>query len=74
VGKGCRISRAIIDEDCRIPDGMVIGEDPARDAERFHVTENGVVLVTADMLRQTSLNPKDAAAAETQVESQAIAD
>ena len=51
VGKGCRITRAIIDEGCRIPDGMVIGEDPVRDAARFHVTEQGVVLVSPDMLR-----------------------
>jgi len=74
VGKGCRISRAIIDEDCRIPDGMVIGEDPVRDAERFHVTDKGVVLVTEDMLRHASVKAMDAAAAETRFESQAIPD
>ncbi|MEO8223305.1 MAG: glucose-1-phosphate adenylyltransferase [Gammaproteobacteria bacterium] len=51
VGRSCRISRSIIDEGCSIPDGMVIGEDLARDRERFHVTEQGVVLVTQDMLR-----------------------
>jgi glucose-1-phosphate adenylyltransferase len=52
VGKGCRISRAILDEGCRIPDGTVIGEDPVSDGERFHVTAQGVVLVTQDMLRR----------------------
>jgi len=51
VGKGCHISRAIIDEGCNVPDGMVIGVDAVRDRERFHVTEQGVVLVTRDMLR-----------------------
>jgi len=50
VGKDCRISHAIIDEGCLIPDGMVIGEDPAADAARFHVTQNGVSLVTRKML------------------------
>jgi hypothetical protein len=29
--------------------------DPAEDAKRFHVTEKGVVLVTADMLRRLQL-------------------
>jgi glucose-1-phosphate adenylyltransferase len=51
VGRGCRISGAIIDEGCSVPDGTVIGENAERDRERFHVTEQGVVLVTEDMLR-----------------------
>lgn len=50
VGRGCRISRAVVDEGCVIPDGTVIGEDPDLDAARFHVTPAGVVLVTPDML------------------------
>ncbi|MBK1733902.1 glucose-1-phosphate adenylyltransferase [Halorhodospira abdelmalekii] len=49
---GARIRRAIIDEGCRIPEGMVIGEDGQRDRERFHVSPGGVVLVTAEMLGQ----------------------
>ncbi len=52
IGMGCRIRHAILDEGCVIPDGMQIGVDPAEDAKRFHVTEKGVVLVTADMLRR----------------------
>ncbi|MFM1892422.1 MAG: glucose-phosphate adenylyltransferase [Pseudomonadota bacterium] len=52
VGRHCRIHRAIIDRGCRIPPGTVIGEDPAADAERFRVTPNGVVLITAPMLGQ----------------------
>ena len=52
---GCQIRGAIIDEGCEIPDGMRIGLDRrADDARRFLVTENGVVLVTADMLRRLS--------------------
>jgi glucose-1-phosphate adenylyltransferase len=50
VGKRCRIRRAILDEGCVIPDDTVIGESREADARRFHVTERGVVLVTADML------------------------
>jgi glucose-1-phosphate adenylyltransferase len=52
IGMGCQISHAILDEGCVIPDGMLIGVDPAEDAKRFHVTEKGVVLVAADMLRR----------------------
>ena len=52
IGMGCQIKGAILDEGCVIPDGMFIGVDPAEDAKRFHVTEKGVVLVTADMLRR----------------------
>jgi len=34
-----------------VPDGSHIGTDRDADRRRFHVTENGVVLVTPDMLR-----------------------
>ena len=35
---------------CRIPDGMVIGEDEQADARRFYRTPSGITLVTAAML------------------------
>ena len=52
IGRRCRIDKAVIDKGCVIEDGTVIGEDPDADAERFHVTEEGVVLVTPEMLGQ----------------------
>lgn len=53
VGRNCRIQNAIIDKGCKIPDGMIIGEDPVADRERFYVEEpSGIVLVTPDMLGQ----------------------
>jgi glucose-1-phosphate adenylyltransferase len=52
VGQDCRISRAVIDRGCCIPDGLVIGEDPEEDARRFRVTRAGVTLVTPEMLGQ----------------------
>jgi glucose-1-phosphate adenylyltransferase len=51
IGTSCVIEGAIIDEGCEIPNDMKIGVDRQEDARRFHVTEKGVVLVTADMLR-----------------------
>ena len=35
-----------------IPDNTVIGEDHAEDAKRFHISEEGVVLVTPEMMGQ----------------------
>jgi glucose-1-phosphate adenylyltransferase len=52
IGRHARVSRAVIDHGCRIPDGMVVGEDAAEDARRFHRTDNGITLITADMLRK----------------------
>ena len=52
VMRSARITRAVIDRDCSIPDGMVIGEDAAADAARFERTESGITLVTRDMLRR----------------------
>jgi glucose-1-phosphate adenylyltransferase len=50
VERGCTLKRVVIDRACVIPAGMVIGEDPVADAERFERSEGGVVLVTREML------------------------
>jgi glucose-1-phosphate adenylyltransferase len=50
VGRGARLKKVVVDQGCMIPKGMVIGEDPEEDARRFHVSSNGIVLVTAEML------------------------
>jgi glucose-1-phosphate adenylyltransferase len=50
IGTDCRITQAIIDEDCVISDGTVIGENPEEDARRFARTDGGVVLVCPHML------------------------
>jgi glucose-1-phosphate adenylyltransferase len=52
IGRGARVNRAVLDRGCVIPDGMVIGEDAAQDAERFHRSENGITLVTPSMLKK----------------------
>ena len=52
IGRDCRISRAIIDKGCVLPAGTVIGEDREADAQRFHVSPGGIVLVTPEMLDQ----------------------
>ena len=50
VGRHVRLSRAVIDSRVRIPDGLVVGEDPDLDARRFRRTEAGVCLITQAML------------------------
>lgn len=50
VGRGARLSRAILDRGVNIPPNLVIGEDAEHDAKFFRRTENGVVLVTQKMI------------------------
>jgi glucose-1-phosphate adenylyltransferase len=46
VGRHCRIRRAIIDKDVKIPQNTTIGYDPEHDRRRgFQVTEQGVIVI-----------------------------
>ena len=53
IHRHCRISHAIIDRGCVVPEGTVIGEDRKEDARRFRVTPKGITLVTPEMLGQS---------------------
>jgi len=48
IGRHCRIRHAIVDRDCHIPDGTVIGYDPAEDKRNYFVTASGLTVVTRD--------------------------
>lgn len=52
IGRNCRLKKVVFDKGCNIPEGTVIGENAAQDAERFHISPEGVVLVTPEMLGQ----------------------
>jgi glucose-1-phosphate adenylyltransferase len=52
IGRHCRITKAIIEKSCEVPEGTIIGENLAEDKKRFYVSEGGVVLVTPEMLGQ----------------------
>ena len=45
VGRHCRIRRAIIEKDVKVPEHTVIGYNLQEDAKRFRVTPNGIVVV-----------------------------
>ena len=50
IGRGARLRNVIIDRGVRIPEGLVVGEDPGVDAQRFRRTDAGVCLITQKML------------------------
>jgi len=52
IGRHCRITKAIIEKNCDVPENLVVGENRADDERRFYVSPGGVVLVTPDMLGQ----------------------
>ena len=52
VGRNVRLTKVVVDRGCRIPDGLVVGEDPAEDARRFYRSEGGVTLITPRMLEK----------------------
>lgn len=52
IARHARLKRVVVDRQCRIPEGTVVGFDPAEDRRRFHVTDAGVTLITPDMLGQ----------------------
>ena len=50
IGRHARLRRVILDSGVRIPEGLVVGEDPDFDAARFRRSENGVCLITKAMI------------------------
>jgi glucose-1-phosphate adenylyltransferase len=52
IGANSTLRNVILDNQCQVPPGTVIGADPAKDAERFEVTPGGVVVVNREMLGQ----------------------
>jgi glucose-1-phosphate adenylyltransferase len=54
VARGSLLKDVVIDRGVRIPEGVVVGEDPERDAERFRRTEQGICLITQPMIDRLS--------------------
>lgn len=45
IGRHCRIKKAIIDKNNKIPQGTVIGHDPFEDRKKFTVSDRGITVV-----------------------------
>lgn len=46
IGAGSRLRKVLLDKNCKIDPGVVIGEDPEADRKRFpYITEGGVVVL-----------------------------
>jgi glucose-1-phosphate adenylyltransferase len=58
VGRHVTLKRVIVDKNCKIPDGLEIGVDVEEDRKRFHVSANGITLVTPEMLGQDTRNAR----------------
>jgi glucose-1-phosphate adenylyltransferase len=65
VGRHARLRRVVVDRGCTIPDGMVIGEDAQADAQRFLRSDNGITLVTADMLARLPTTTSEVSSSAT---------
>lgn len=50
IGRHAQLSKVVLDRGVRIPEGLVVGEDPELDASRFRRTEGGVCLITQPMI------------------------
>jgi len=50
VGREAKLTKCVVDRGVRIPDGLVVGEDPVEDAKWFRVSDGGVVLITKPMI------------------------
>jgi glucose-1-phosphate adenylyltransferase len=45
VGSNAQVKHCIVDKGVVIPDGETVGIDRDKDAERFHVSPNGIVVI-----------------------------
>ncbi len=52
IGRHVRLKKVVVDPGVRIPEGLVVGEDPELDAKRFRRSESGVCLITQPMIDQ----------------------
>lgn len=50
IGRNSSLTKVVIDGGVKIPEGMVVGQDPVLDAKRFTRSEGGVCLITQPMI------------------------
>ena len=52
IGRNSRLNNVVIDRGVKIPEGLVVGEDPVEDAARFRRTDKGICLITQQMINK----------------------
>jgi glucose-1-phosphate adenylyltransferase len=52
IGRSSHLRNVIVDRGVTIPEGLIVGEDPHLDAQRFRRSEAGVCLITQTMIDQ----------------------
>ncbi len=50
IGRHARLRNVVVDRGVRIPEGLVVGEDPVLDAARFRRSDRGICLITQPMI------------------------
>jgi glucose-1-phosphate adenylyltransferase len=50
IGRNASLTKVVIDGGVKIPEGLVVGQDPILDAKRFRRSEGGVCLITQPMI------------------------
>jgi glucose-1-phosphate adenylyltransferase len=55
VGRSVRLTNVVVDRGVRIPEGLVVGEDPDIDAKRFRRSAKGITLITQPMIDKLGL-------------------
>ncbi|MHA7776875.1 glucose-1-phosphate adenylyltransferase [Roseibium sp. M-1] len=52
IGRNARLTNVVLDRGVKIPEGLVVGEDPDLDAKRFRRSPGGICLITKTMIDQ----------------------
>src|SRR6185312_8554979 len=50
IGRHAELTDVVIDRGVRVPDGLVVGQDPELDSQRFRRTPKGICLITQPMI------------------------
>lgn len=50
IGRKAQLTNVVIDRGVKIPEGLIVGEDPELDAKRFRRSDEGICLITQDMI------------------------
>ncbi len=56
IGRHCKLRNVIVDRNCKIPAGTVIGYEPKRDDNQYIVSAKGITLISDDPLTHSMVN------------------